>query len=478
MRSELSKNDMDKLSHEAVFGLANKNPKFSAMQVFSKGQLILIYLAVVLSLYFLMFNTIDFLVVLNYGFTLFLFFNFFFKYLLIWFGAVATKDKKITFSDIRKIENEDLPNYSIIVPMYRESLVLPFLVSNLEKLDYPKNKLDIKLVLEEDDQETISKAKEMMLPEHYEIIVVPHSLPKTKPKACNYALNFCRGDYITIYDAEDRPEPTQLKKAFTCFERSCDKLAVVQARLNYFNADENWITKMFTMEYSLWFDFFLPALDRLGFPIPLGGTSNHFDIKVLKECGGWDPFNVTEDADLGLRIYQLGKTVKVIDSTTYEEANTQFGNWIRQRSRWLKGYMQTYLVHMRDPIHLYKSVGFKGFLAFQFFIGGTFLNALIVVFLYGIFAVWILTQTIMFEPIFPDELLYLNFLNLILGNIFFIYTHMLGIYKRRLFKLIPFALMAPFYWLMLSIAGYKGFFQLLYKPFYWEKTEHGLSKHL
>ena len=165
-------------------------------------------------------------------------------------------------------------------------------------MNYPRSKLDIKLVLEENDFETIAAAKALALDATFEIIRVPHSEPKTKPKACNYALRFARGKYLTIYDAEDKPEPDQLKKAVAAFRRLGDKTACIQARLNYFNAEENWLTRMFTLEYSLWFDMFLPALDRLSVPIPLGGTSNHFDIEKLREVGAWDPFNVTEDADL------------------------------------------------------------------------------------------------------------------------------------------------------------------------------------
>jgi cellulose synthase/poly-beta-1,6-N-acetylglucosamine synthase-like glycosyltransferase len=303
-------------------------------------------------------------------------------------------------------------------------------------------------------------------------------MPKTKPKACNYALYFSKGEYITIYDAEDRPEKDQLKKAIACFHKSAPTTAVVQARLNYFNPDENWITKMFTMEYSLWFDFFLPALERLKVPIPLGGTSNHFKASVLKSIGGWDPFNVTEDADLGIRFYQTGYTVEVLNSTTFEEANTQFGNWIRQRSRWLKGYMQTYLVHMRDPIYLYRTIGLKGFLAFQFFIGGTFFTALIAPFLYLIYFTWLFSNTTIFESIFTPTLLYISIINLLIGNSFFIYIHMIGVFKRKYFNLIPTAMTTPLYWIMLSIAGYKGLHQLFFNPFYWEKTQHGLSKEL
>lgn len=475
---DIDQKTLDEYSHNAVFALKDSRPGFSASTVFTGPQIFGMYVAVVLFSFFIFLNIIETLYIINILFTLFLLFNFAFKYLLIWQGANTDKDKRVQRKDIEAMLDEELPIYSILVPMYKEPQMLPYMVENLDKLDYPPEKLDIKIVLEADDAETIQMADDLNLGSNYQVIITPHSLPKTKPKACNFALNFCKGKYVTIYDAEDRPDPDQLKKALICFKVSGKQTAVVQARLNYFNPNENWITRMFTMEYSLWFDFFLPALDRMNFPIPLGGTSNHFDSEILNSIGGWDPFNVTEDADLGLRIYQLGKKVEVIDSTTFEEANTQFGNWIRQRSRWLKGYMQTYLVHMRAPLHLYRTVGFKGFLSFQFFIGGTFVNALIVLFLYAVFVIWAITKTTMFEPIFPDKLLYLNFINLIFGNVFFIYIHMLGVYKRRYLSLIPYALTAPFYWCMLSIACYKGLYQLFMKPFYWEKTTHGLSKEL
>jgi len=244
---------------------------------------------------------------------------------------------------------------------------LPIITESLRNIDYPLSKLDIKLILEDDDEETIAAAKNLNLESMFEIIRVPVSLPKTKPKACNYALNFARGELVTIYDAEDKPERDQLKKAVIAFRKAPKNTAVIQARLNYFNANENWLTRMFTLEYSLWFDFYLPALEALKIPIPLGGTSNHFKLRILKDVNAWDPYNVTEDADLGVRLTQLNYRVGVVNSTTYEEATNRFGNWIRQRSRWIKGYMQTYLVHMRHPVRLYRSLGHVGFWGSSFY---------------------------------------------------------------------------------------------------------------
>ena len=233
--------------------------------------------------------------------------------------------------------------------------MLPQLAQALRNLDYPLGKLDIKIVLEAGDRETIEAARTLGLEGVFEIIVVPPSQPQTKPKACNFALRFARGEYLVVYDAEDRPEPDQLRKVVATFRRSPPNTACLQCRLNYYNVDENWLTRMFTLDYTLWFDQVLPGLERLGMPIPLGGTSNHFRTDVLRELHAWDPFNVTEDADLGIRIGQKGYRVGVVNSTTFEEASCRVGQWIRQRSRWMKGYMQTLLVHTRRPLHLMRT---------------------------------------------------------------------------------------------------------------------------
>src|SRR5262249_27281022 len=293
------------------------------------------------------------LIVLNVLMSLFYLGNFLFKGILVSAGGGRSleADHAIAVA-ARELSEEELPVYTVLVPMYREARMLPMLAQALRNLDYPLGKLDIKLVLEADDHETIEVARTLGLEGVFDVIRVPPSLPKTKPKACNYALRFARGEYLVIYDAEDRPEPDQLRKVVATFARSSENTACLQCRLNYYNANENWLTRMFTLDYSLWFDQVLPGLERLNVPIPLGGTSNHFKIKVLRDLCAWDPFNVTEDADLGIRLTQKGYRVGIVDSTTFEEAAHQTGNWIRQRSRWIKGYMQTFLVHMRKPLHL------------------------------------------------------------------------------------------------------------------------------
>ncbi len=247
--------------------------------------------------------------------------------------------------------------------------MLPILVESIRRLDYPKVKLDVLILLEEDDEETVQAARAMNLPSHFRIIVVPNGNPKGKPKALNYGLLHARGEYVVIYDAEDTPDVQQLKHAVVIFNKTDESLCCIQGKLNYYNRDQNLLTQWFTIEYSMWFDLLLPGLNATDAPIPLGGTSNHFRVRQLQELGAWDPYNVTEDADLGVRLYKAGYSTAVMDSTTYEEANSQFFNWINQRSRWVKGYIQSYLVHMRHPIALWRALGPKAFLSFQLIVG-------------------------------------------------------------------------------------------------------------
>ena len=224
-------------------------------------------------------------------------------------------------ADVAALDARDLPTYTVLVPVYQEADAVADLIDDLGALDYPREKLEILLLMEANDTATIEAARAARPPSTITFLIVPPGLPQTKAKACNVGLFFARGEFVVIYDAEDQPEPDQLKKAVIAFRRGGDPLVCVQAALNYWDADENWLTRMVTAEYSFWFGYVLPGLDRLRLPIPIGGASNHFRTRGLRMLGGWDPFNVTEDADLGIRAAALGRTVSVIDSTTYEEAN-------------------------------------------------------------------------------------------------------------------------------------------------------------
>lgn len=464
--------------HQAVFGLADTDPVMSAKRVITPTQVVFIYLMVSTLLAGLAIAPVTTLIALNVVMTLFYTGNFLFKAVLVWVGGeVQERSSRAIAAEAAAMRDDDLPVYTVLVPMFREPEVLPILTAALRKLDYPLAKLDIKIVLEEIDDETIQAARALELEGVFEIIQVPQSHPQTKPKACNYALQYARGEFLVIFDAEDKPEPDQLKKVLAAFRQRSPNTACIQCRLNYYNARENWLTRMFTLDYSLWFDLMLPGLERLGVPIPLGGTSNHFRMDVLRELNAWDPFNVTEDADLGIRLTQKGYRVGVIDSTTYEEANVSIPNWIRQRSRWIKGYMQTFLVHTRRPVHLYRSVGLPGVIGFIFFIGGTVLSGLLNPIFWSTFLLWMFLGADMIEPFFPPILLYMSLLNLLAGNALLIYLTMVAPFRRRWTDLAPWGISVVGYWVLMTIASYKALKQLISNPFYWEKTQHGLSKH-
>jgi cellulose synthase/poly-beta-1,6-N-acetylglucosamine synthase-like glycosyltransferase len=460
----------------AVFELMKSDPANSAVITFSNNQMYFMFgtIALVTILLFLSFTRTA--ITLNVLISSFFLISILFKLFLALTGSRFELHQAVTKEEVKAVVDDDLPIYTIHLPVYKEDKLIKKLIWNLQSLDYPREKLDIKLLIEEDDDKTLNAVRELNFPAIFDVVVVPFHMPKTKPKACNYGLHFSRGKYLTIYDAEDIPDTDQLKKVITLFEKLPAHYICIQCALNYFNRNENFLTRMFTLEYSYWFDYMLPGLDTLDIPIPLGGTSNHFKLDKLIELGGWDPFNVTEDADLGVRAYAKGYKVSIVNSTTYEEANNEPFNWVRQRSRWIKGYMQSYLVHMRNPYKLYQKIGLKGFLGFNFFIGATPLTFLIYPVLLFVFVCYVVFDFAFIKALFPNWVLFIAIFNLIVGNVLMVYVNMMAVFKRRYYELILFALANPIYWLLHSISAYKGLYQLIVKPFYWEKTNHGLSK--
>jgi len=461
---------------DAVFELMKSDPANSALITFSTGQLIFIFASIALMAIALFYSFTQTAIIINIGVSSFFLVSILFKLFLALLGSRFELHQAVTRDEVRSVVDDDLPIYTIQLPVYKEDKLIKKLIWNLQSIDYPREKLDIKLLIEEDDSKTLNAVKDLNFPAIFDVVVVPFHMPKTKPKACNYGLYFSRGKYLTIYDAEDIPDTDQLKKVITLFEKLPENYICIQCALNYFNRNENFLTRMFTLEYSYWFDYMLPGLDTLDIPIPLGGTSNHFKLDKLIELGAWDPFNVTEDADLGLRAYSKGYKVSIVNSTTYEEANNEPFNWIRQRSRWIKGYMQTYLIHMRNPIKLYKRIGLRGFLGFNFFIGATPVTFLIYPLLLALFLAYVVLDFTWIRALFPDWVLFISIFNLLIGNVLMIYVNMMAVFKRRFYELILFSMANPIYWLMHSISAYKGLYQLIVKPFYWEKTNHGLSK--
>lgn len=383
-----------------------------------------------------------------------------------------------------RVPDADLPVYTILIPVFREANIIDKLLTNLGQLDYPRSKLDVLVLLEEDDTETIEAAKRSRPPEYVRVLVVPRGEPQTKPRACNYGLTFARGAYVVIYDAEDRPDPGQLRAAIDAFRNDSFErlylaperkpLICVQAALNYFNADQNVLTRLFTIEYTHWFDSMLPGLDRSGIPLPLGGTSNHFDTRLLRLVGAWDPWNVTEDADLGLRAAVEGYRVGVINSTTWEEACSQVPAWIKQRTRWIKGYMITSAVNTRNSIRYVQRTGLAGAVGFLCLILGTPLAFLAYPLVLGFTVVtYVGYQAV--GLVLPEWLLVGGVVSMLFGNSMMILVSGIATWHRHGWRIAIFALLNPAYWVLHSVAAWRAAWQMLTSPHKWEKTPHGLD---
>nr|WP_319483625.1 glycosyltransferase [uncultured Cohaesibacter sp.] len=370
----------------------------------------------------------------------------------------------------------DWPSYAVMVPLFHEGRVVPDLVEALCKLDYPRDRLTCYLLLEEEDSETRSALDQIHLPVFIELVIVPRGGPQTKPKALNYALSFVQSDLTVIYDAEDRPDPQQLKIAALTMMQGDPSLACLQARLAIDNARSNFLTRQFAIEYAALFDGLLPflAFDRL--VVPLGGTSNHFRTHVLKQIGGWDPYNVTEDADLGLRLSRFGYHIETIASDTWEEAPETYSVWLKQRTRWFKGWMQTWVVHMRRPGQLYRKLGRSRFLSFHIMIGSMLLSTLIhpLYFLTFGITLWDLITYGSANGELFFILLAFNLINLTLGYGAVMLLGAIWGWRRYGFGLLS-VLEMPLYWLLMTPAAWRALYQLMRDPHHWEKTAHGLS---
>ncbi len=371
----------------------------------------------------------------------------------------------------------DLPVYSLIVPLYREANMAAGLVAALDGLSYPKDKLDILVALEDDDAETRAAFQALSPGPHWRIVVAPPGRPQTKPRACNVALGQARGDFVVIYDAEDRPDPDQLRRAVAAFDAGGAGLACLQARLFPFNARENALTRLFALDFALWFDAMLTGLQRLGFPVPLGGTSNHFRAALLREAGGWDSWNVTEDADLGIRLGRLGHKVGTLDSTTWEEAPVKLKAWLPQRTRWSRGYQQTFFVHVRSPRTLaLPALGVRGWIFMIFFVGASSIFAMINPVFWGLASWHAVTGDTPLDAVFGPLIGPMAAGLMFAGNMLSVLMTVLAPLRRRLWPLMPWGLLAPVYWAMISAAAWRAVFVFIRDPYRWEKTPHGLTK--
>ncbi|MEM9435016.1 MAG: glycosyltransferase family 2 protein [Pseudomonadota bacterium] len=367
-----------------------------------------------------------------------------------------------------------LPKISILVPLFKEQKIATALVHRLAQLKYPRELLEVCLVVEADDPVTRKALHVDRLPDWMRVIRVPVGSLKTKPRAMNYALDFTTGSIVGVYDAEDAPDPNQLYKVARKFARSGPQLACLQGVLSFYNGRSNWLARCFHFEYAGWFRVMLPGLQRLGFAIPLGGTTLFFRRSALIELGAWDAHNVTEDADLGMRLARRGYRCEMIETITHEEANSRIWPWIRQRSRWLKGYAITWSVHMRNPWRLLRELGVWKFLGFQFLFLGTLISFFLAPFLWWSLVTFGLGYSNpVLDEVASSWLGTLTKIFILSEGVTFV-LFLIAALKLEHRPSLAWLFTLPAYFMFGTLAAYKGLIELAFRPFYWDKTAHGM----
>lgn len=364
------------------------------------------------------------------------------------------------------LADTDLPSYTIIAPLYREAEVVAELVQNLVAIDYPRDRLQALIVLEADDEVTKAAVRAIPLPAFIQVLIAPPGTPKTKPRACNHALGRARGELVVIYDAEDMPDPNQLREAAARFAASDVRLACLQAPLRIETPRvSRFLPSQFRLEYAAHFEVLLPALARWGLAFPLGGTSNHFKAAPLREVGGWDPYNVTEDADVGFRLAAAGYRLGVIGRPTWETAPTTAEQWFPQRARWIKGHMQTLAVHARGPVPLQPRNAVALVLTLAQSVASSHLHG-------PVMAVAVVAAAIDYLPDAAFGISAWDLMLYMLGWGSAAIAGARGVMRAGGQPKSLHLLGMPFYWLLQSIAAAKALHQFITAPHRWDKTRH------
>lgn len=392
--------------------------------------------------------------------------------LYIVYKSTRKKLVSVTPEELNSIKDSDLPQMSILIPLYREEDVITQIMDAMTAIDYPKEKLQVLITVESYDWKTRQAIEIMNPPDNFKIVTLPDVSPKTKPKALNVAFMQAIGEFLVIYDAEIIPDPQQLKKAYLGFKNNPD-IGCLQTRLDHYNSHENAMTKLFNAEFSFYYDLFLPGLTELGFPVPLSGHSTIFRRQVLEDIGAWDPYNVAEDCDMGMMIKRAGWKTDILDSVSREEATGEVGAWVRQRTRWMKGFIQTSIVHLRHPLGFIKDIGgWYNFFGFFLTVPGTVLLNFFNLFYWFLLIAWIFTGSTTIKYFFPGPILYISVISFILGNFIFTFLNLVGSYKRERYAMVKYSLISPIYWILLAYATVRAVFQIVVRPHHWEKTAH------
>ncbi len=455
------------LVDDAAHALRRTYPVFSAVQRFSRAQKEVLSLAALVVAALALLAPRALLVALGLTFGLF--------YLAMAALHVSAAASRWRASVPPLLKDHALPVYTVLAPLYREAAVLGQLLQALARLDYPAKKLDIKLLVEEDDGETRAALRGFVLPPHMEVLVVPRGAPRTKPRALNHGLAFARGELLTIYDAEDVPHPGQLRVAASCFAVQGADMACLQAPLGWYNATASFFSRMLAVDYAAHFHVILPWLHKLGLPLPLGGTSNHFRVAALREAGAWDPFNVTEDADLGLRLARKGWRTGVLPAGigTQEEACTEYACWRHQRARWIKGWLQTFLVHQRMPTQLMHEVGAGGYFVLYALLGAGVFAALLHPFFLALTLATLLHPGVLFPGFMSSLLAAMGMVVFVAGYTGAFLSAREGLRRTGQRRLLPWLVFLPFYWLLVSLAAWLALWDFIRRPHHWRKTAHG-----
>jgi cellulose synthase/poly-beta-1,6-N-acetylglucosamine synthase-like glycosyltransferase len=411
-------------------------------------------------------------------------------------------------------EDPGLPDYAVLLPVHKEANMLRHLVTRINKLEYPRQRLHVLLLIEADDEETLAAARDIGLrfdsdPDpgasqnqghgfgpapapaphplsHVTVVVIPPGGPKTKPNAMNVAMRKVtelRCTFLTIFDAEDRPEPDQLLKAVGTFRLAPPELACLQAELAFWNDDTNWVSALYWIAYKIHFVRFLPGLAKLGLPIPLGGTSNHFRVSALRDAAlpdgsVWDAHNLTEDADLGARLISAGYRIQLLTSVTLEEAPVNSRVVDKQQRRWKGGYLQTGLVHTRHPVRAIRKMGLVRWFCFNLLMLGTPFSFLINPVFYALTITYFVTRTHVITELFPTAIYYPSLALLVIGNFVLVFELILTCLEeagstRGRYSLLWYMMLAPLMWLWMSYSTYIATWELLTGKRGWHKTPHG-----
>ena len=455
--------------------MGKKDSAKQLMYIESKVLFLVVGIVSVVSLFILAFAFSTSVLVIISGLVA-LFYMFFMIFKLVVVGT-ALKYPLVDFTkeEIDAITDEELPTYTILVPLREEEEVAHQVVEALQRIDYPEDKLEYILTLEQYDTGSYEALKKAGMPESWNVCWLPDTPQKSKPKAMNVAFLQATGEFSVIYDAEIIPDSDQVKKAYLAFKKH-PEIAAFQTRLDHYNYNQNFLTKLFNTEFSFHYDMFLPGLQKFNFPIPLSGHSVHYRTDAIRKIGAWDPFNVAEDCEMGIRLFRYGYRTGIINSFSQEEAVGGVWAWVKQRTRWMKGFIQTSIVHLRYPMSLKRELGsWRDFFAFLILVPGTVLLNLLNFVTAGILLAWFLTGADAIKDMYPMAVLYIANLAAIIGGFTFMYLNLVALYRRERFPLIKYFVLTPFYWFLLSLATARAAWQLRdsKNAHNWEMTVHG-----